>query len=332
MRVILAPMQGLADDVLRAVLTRFGGYDWCVSEFVRVSGTLLPPRFFQRLAPELHHGARTEAGTPLRLQLLGSDPHCMAENAARAAELDPFGIDLNFGCPAPCVNRHRGGAALLEEPELLHAITAAVRRAVPSGLAVTAKMRLGISDTALTLDCARALVDAGASELVVHGRTKEDGYRPPARWEWIARIREAVGVPVIANGEVWTAADWQRCREVTGCQDVMLGRGAAADPLLARRLRGEFDKISDREAWSLIAPEVAEFWQRVQQKVEARHAPGRFKQWLQLLRRRYPDAETLYWQLRELRQPAAVTAAMNAHLDERGLLQPSAPAVAMRAA
>jgi len=321
-------MQGLADDVLRAVLTRFSGYDWCVSEFVRVSGTLLPPRFFQRLAPELHHGARTEAGTPLRLQLLGSDPHCMAENAARAAELGPFGIDLNFGCPAPCVNRHRGGAALLEEPELLHAITAAVRRAVPRGLAVTAKMRLGIRDTAQALDCARALVAAGASELVVHGRTKDDGYRPPARWEWIARIREAVGVPVIANGEVWTAADWRRCQEITGCQDVMLGRGAAADPLLARRLRGEFATLSDREAWSLIAPEVAGFWRRVQQKVEARHAPGRFKQWLQLLRRRYPDAETLYWQLRELRQPAAVTAAMDAHLCELGLSQ----AVAMRAA
>ncbi len=118
-RLILAPMEGLADDVLRAVLTSAGGYDWCVTEFIRVTDTRLPHSLFRRMSPELRHGSRTSAGTPVRVQLLGSDPELMARNAAHLAQLQPAGIDLNFGCPAPLINRNRGGAALLEEPELL---------------------------------------------------------------------------------------------------------------------------------------------------------------------------------------------------------------------
>src|ERR1035437_9062494 len=118
-------MEGLADDVLREVLTSAGGYDWCVTEFVRVTTTLLPHSCFTRLCPELLNASRTRAGTPVRVQLLGSDPVLLAENAASLALLQPAGIDLNFGCPAPLVNRNRGGAALLDEPELLQRIAVA---------------------------------------------------------------------------------------------------------------------------------------------------------------------------------------------------------------
>ena len=113
-RIVLAPMEGLADDVLRGVLTGAGGYDWCVTEFVRVTDTVLPHRCYTRLSPELARGARTKAGTPVRIQLLGNDPDMLAANAAHLARLNPFGIDLNFGCPTPLVVRHRGGAALLD--------------------------------------------------------------------------------------------------------------------------------------------------------------------------------------------------------------------------
>lgn len=300
-------MEGLADDILRCVLTRVGGYDWCVTEFVRVSGTLLPWRTFHRVAPELARGARTAAGTPVRVQLLGSDPQCLADNAARLAGLGPAGIDLNFGCPAPTVNRHRGGAALLGEPELLWRISAAVRRVVPAGMPLTAKMRLGIDDPGRAVECAQALAAGGVDELVVHGRTKADGYRPPARWNWIARVREAVAVPVIANGEIWTVADYAAIRAESGCADVMLGRGAIADPLLARRLRGE-----SVGGWEALRPAVAEFWSGVRVKVLPSHAPGRLKQFFNLLRRIYPEAEALYWQLRPLRQLSEVDAALAA--------------------
>ncbi len=305
-------MEGLADDVLREVLTGVGAYDQAVTEFVRVSGSLLPNRAFLRISPELRNGGRTTAGTPVAVQLLGSDPDCMAGNAARLARLAPPEIDLNFGCPAPTVNRHRGGAALLGEPELLNAIVRAVRAAVPAGIPVTAKMRLGIADIALAIDCATALADGGATALVVHARTKEQGYRPPAHWEWIAAIREAVRVPVIANGEVWNVADWQRCREVSGCDDVMLGRGAVSDPYLAQRIRGLAAPVPNEAEWQALLPHLAGFWRGVQAKVEARHAPGRLKLWLGYLKRTWPQAEVLHAAIRSLRTPAEVTRVLDA--------------------
>ena len=233
MTILLAPMEGLLDCALRDVLTRAGGVDRCVSEFIRITDMLLPQRVFHRVMPELAHGSRTPAGVLVRGQLLGSDPTCMAENAASLAELGPAGVDLNFGCPAKVVNRHGGGASLLDDPELLHRIAAAVRRAVPADQPVSAKMRLGTQDDGLAVACAQALAAGGVGELVVHARTKAHGYRPPAYWERIADIREAVAVPVVANGEIWSLADALRCREVSGCEALMLGRGMVADPGLA---------------------------------------------------------------------------------------------------
>ena len=308
LRLLLAPMEGLLDDVLRAVLSRIGGYDCAVTEFARVSGTLLPARYFRRIAPELDHGSRAVGGMPVRVQLLGSDPALMADNAARLGVLAPHGVDLNFGCPAPTVNRHRGGAVLLDEPELLHDIARAVRRALPAHIPLTAKMRLGVADTARALECARALAEGGAAELVVHARTKVEGYRPPAHWEWVGRIADVVAVPVVANGEVWSAEDWARCRAVSGAADVMLGRGAVADPFLARRIRLGLAVDAEVRAaeWAMLAPLLAEFRDRVVAKVEARHAPGRIKQWLNLLRRNYPQAAALYDEVRALRTLAEI--------------------------
>lgn len=305
-RLILAPMEGLADDLLRDVLTRSSHYDWCVTEFVRVSATVMPFSAFTRISPELKTGARTRAGTPVRVQLLGSDPELMAANAARVALLNPAGIDLNFGCPTPLINRNRGGAALLDDPGLLERITIAVRAAVPDEMPVTAKMRLGIRDASRAIDCARALAAGGAEELVVHARTKEDGYRPQVRWECLAAIREALAIPVIANGEVWTVGDYRALRSVSGCRDVMLGRGAVADPLLASKIRGDCEVTGD-DNWPRVHAGLLDYWAQVQHKVLPRQAPGRLKQWLMLMRRAYPQAEVLFGRLRETRYVDEVT-------------------------
>ena len=313
-RIILAPMEGLADCVLRDVLTRVGAYDGAVTEFVRVSGSLLPPRTFRRICPELANTSRTMAGTPVLVQLLGSDPTCLAENAAQLATLEPVGIDLNFGCPAPTVNRHGGGAMLLDDPDLLNRIVSAVRQAVPAAIPVSAKMRLGVRDTGKALACALALEAGGASSLVVHARTKEEGYRPPAHWAWIARVREAVTVPVVANGEVWTPDDYAQCRAVSGCADVMIGRGAVCDPFLARRIKNPATARADRsDDWDELKPLLVEFWRQVQTRVISDHAPGRLKLWLSSLRRTFDGAEALYWAVRPQRTVEAITATMAAH-------------------
>jgi tRNA-dihydrouridine synthase C len=302
-RILLAPMEGLLDHSLRDVITRVGGVDRCVSEFIRITDQLLPERVFTRIVPELLSGCRTAAGVPVRPQLLGSDPACLADNAARLAALGAEGVDLNFGCPAKTVNRHRGGAVLLDEPELVFRIVRAVRRAVPAQLPVSAKMRLGVRDPSRMLANAQAVLDGGAAELVVHARTKDQGYRPPAHWEHLAAIREHLTIPVVANGEVWTAADAERCLSVSGCSAIMLGRGIVADPGLALAVRG-----LAQPGWTGLRPLLRVYWQRVALHVEPRHRPGRLKQWLNLLRRRFVEAEAAYQQLRTVNDPRVVEA------------------------
>jgi tRNA-dihydrouridine synthase C len=310
MSLLLAPMEGLLDFVLRDVLTRVGGVDRCVSEFIRITGTLLPDKVFLRYLPELRNGSRTLAGVPVRAQLLGSDPVCMGENAARLATLGPEGIDLNFGCPAKVVNRHGGGAALLQEPERIAVVVAAVRRAVPAHLPVSAKMRLGYNDHGLMRECAQAMESGGAVELVVHARTKADGYRPPAYWEHIPAIRAAVRIPVVANGEIWTVGDAQRCRAVSGCDALMLGRGMVADPGLALAIRAADAGRGDEKlvVWSDLLPHIAAFWQLVCDDLEPRQRAGRLKQWLNLLRRRFPEAEQAYQEVRTLTDQRVISA------------------------
>ncbi|MDN3919852.1 tRNA dihydrouridine synthase [Roseateles violae] len=305
--ILLAPMEGLLDHMLRDVLTRVGGIDRCVSEFIRITDQLMPNRVFTRIVPELLNGGRTPAGVPVRAQLLGSDPVCMAENAAKLAALGPEGIDLNFGCPAKCVNRHRGGAVLLDEPELLREITAAVRRAVPAGIPVSAKMRLGYLDDSRTLECAQALVDGGAGELVIHARTKADGYKPPAYWDRIAAVRAAVAVPIVANGEIWSVADAAACRVQSGCADLMLGRGMVADPGLALAIRSPG---APPLVWGQLLPLMQDFFALVRAHVATRHQAGRLKQWLHYLRRRYPEAEEAYQRVRTINAPDQLVLAL----------------------
>ena len=302
-------MEGLLDFVLRDILTRVGGIDRCVSEFIRITDQLLPERVFTRIVPELHNFGRTFAGVPVRAQLLGSDPVCLAENAARLASLGPEGIDLNFGCPANVVNRHGGGASLLKEPETIHAIVAAVRRAVPAHMPVSAKMRLGYLDDSLAVECALAIASGGASELVVHARTKAQAYRPPAYWERIADIRAAVRIPVVANGEIWTVDDARRCRQASGCGMLMIGRGAVVDPGLGLAIKADMTgAVAAAVSWPTLMPLIADFWHIVCTRLDSRSRAGRLKQWLNFLRRRFPEAEVAYQALKRVNDPALIDA------------------------
>ncbi len=304
-RVILAPMEGVLDPLMRELLSAINPYDLCVTEFVRVTDRLHPDRTFLRLAPELLQGGRTRSGTPVRVQLLGQSPEWLAENAARAVALGSPGIDLNFGCPAKLVNQSKGGAVILKEPDLLQRIIAAVRAAVPAELPVTAKIRLGWSDPSHCLEIADAAVQGGASELAVHGRTKEDGYRAEAiRWSWIGRIRERLSIPVIANGEIWNHADGVRCRAETGCADLMLGRGALNVPNLAAVVQHNAAPMP----WPEVLALLCRYGELEVKGDKGLYFPNRIKQWFSYLRQAYPQADALFRELRRHQEAGPILA------------------------
>lgn len=310
-RIVLAPMQGVIDAPMRARLTSLGGYDRCVTEFVRVCDLRLPERVFLRLCPELERGGVTPAGTPVFVQLLGSDPGALARNARRAAALGAPGVDLNFGCPAKTVNRSEGGSVLLREPERVVAIVGAVRDAVPPGVPVTVKIRLGYDDHDDLAGIAEGVRAAGADELAVHARTKFDGYRPPAYWSRVAPVVATGDDTTTINGEIWTVGDSLAARHASGCRHVMLGRGALAAPDLARRIRA-----GDASVAPLGWADVVDIVQAQFHSSDAgspRHVGNRTKQWLAYLRRTYPEASGLFARLRERHDPGTIDAAFAEH-------------------
>jgi len=305
MRIILAPMEGLADVHLRRILTAQGGFDWVVSEFVRVLDMLYPDKVLFGVCPELQHGGFTSSGTPVRVQLLGSNPEAMAANAVRAVELGSHGIDINFGCPSKTVNRSKGGAVMLKEPDSLYRVVKAVRDALPKTVMVSAKMRLGFDDTSLMFDNAAAIESAGAGELTVHARTRQQGYAPPVYWDELGRIRERIKIPLIANGDICTVEDYHRCVAESGTTDVMLGRGAVRQPSLAMQIR---KNETPAPQWTSIQPLLVHFWQEVSLTKSPKDRVGRIKQWLNYLRQSHPEAEDIWQTIRREKNHLAIEA------------------------
>lgn len=294
MRVILAPMEGVVDDLMRDVLSSINPYDLLVTEFVRIVDQLLPEKVYHRLCPELLAGGYTPSGTPVRVQLLGQDPNWMAENAVRAIELGSHGIDANFGCPAKMVNRSKGGAALLQYPEKIYDIVKAMRDAVDDAQPVTAKIRLGFEDKSLYMENALAVYEAGATELAVHARSKTDGYKPPAYWEYITDIRQRLDIPVIANGEIWNKEDAIRCAQMTGCDSIMIGRGAISLPNLCQAIKTDMPEYN----WMQSLELMLSYSERRMSDRKSCYYPARIKQWFTYLVRQYPEADILFRRLR----------------------------------
>ena len=298
------------DYTMRDLLTRLGGYDRCVTEFVRVTREILPERVFYRACPELYNASKTPAGVPIYLQLLGGDAHCMAENAAVAAELGAAGIDINFGCPSKTVNSSDGGSVLLREPERVHAIVKAMRAAVDPAIPVTAKIRLGFHDSSLFEDIALGIAEAGATELCVHARTKQHGYQPPAYWAEIGKVKPKLHIPVIANGEIWSATDARDAQAQSGCVDLMLGRGALSFPDLALSIKAHHSGTPYTPLpWATILPLVIDLTSGLEQRVP-RYAAGFIKQWFTYLRRQYPQAEILFQHIKRMKASGEIKAAM----------------------
>ena len=320
-------MEGVIDSHLRALYAEVGGISHCVSEFVRVNDLPVPAKTFLRLCPELKNGPELKNSSklkneldsstimanlangeqrrnslPVHVQLLGSNPQTMAESACVAVALGAPAIDLNFGCPAKTVNRSRGGAALLDETQLLSDIVASVRKAVPLQVPVTAKIRLGFERRDSYLDNAVAIAEAGASELCVHARSRADGYAPPAYWHHLAEIKQAVDIPIIANGEIWSVDNWRQCQAESGCDDFMLGRGLLACPDLALQIRA-YTAGQDYQpmAWVDILLLLERFYHETKDAYPRRFLGNRLKQWLFYLKLCYPEAKTFFASIKRYR-------------------------------
>lgn len=298
MHITLAPMEGVVDSLMRDMLTRVGGFDLCVTEFIRIVDQLLPERVFYRYCPELHNEGRTPSDIPVKVQLLGQDPNWLAENAYRAIQLGSHGVDLNFGCPAKTVNKSKGGAILLKEPESIFKIVSAVRKAVPMDKILSAKMRLGFDNSDLAIENAKAIEDAGADLIVIHARTKVDGYKPPAYWDIIAEIKKHITIDIVANGEIWSAIDAKNCQLKSNCQNIMLGRGALAMPNLALVAKGDEQPAS----WGEVRRLLIDYSGYDLYSDKGKYFPNRLKQWLGYLSRQYPEAIELFRQIRTLQR------------------------------
>lgn len=309
---LLAPMEGLTDPLMRQILTQIATdlgrpYDWSVSEFIRITHHVLPEHVFYRYVPELKNNSRTESGTPIHIQLLGSNPELMGENALAAAELGAPAIDINFGCPAKTVNNHRGGSVLLDEPHLMRDIISAVRDKTPNHIPVSAKIRLGYTDTSNLQDIRSAIADSGADWLTIHARTKTQGYKPPAYWEKIISFTE-LPIPVIANGEIWNHDHALRCSAQSNTPHLMLGRGAVTRPDLVAQIENPNIILP----WqSLIAHQIAFLQGEAKSDLAL---IGRYKQWLGMLSKGYVEARELWEDIKRVRDKQSIMDKLQAQI------------------
>ncbi|GAA6205430.1 MULTISPECIES: tRNA-dihydrouridine synthase [Thalassotalea] len=289
-KVTLAPMEGVADELMRNLLCSINCYDLCITEFVRVVDRRVPTHIFHKISPELKRGGFTHNNTPTRVQLLGQEPHWMAENAIKAIELGSHGVDLNFGCPAKTVNKSKGGAVLLKTPETIYQIVNSVKQALPQDQILSAKIRLGFDDASLLDEIVSAITSANANQLTIHARTKRDGYNPPAYWHHIGKISEKYAIELFANGEIWSLSDAKKCIKEAKTANIMLGRGALAMPNLANVVKGKEDKMP----WSSVNKLFQHYAYLELQGDKSFYFSSRLKQWLRYLKLQYPQAETLF--------------------------------------
>ena len=219
---VLAPMAGVSDRAYRELCVRFGAA-YCVSEMVSSKAL----SFNSKKSEELMEISDLER--PCGIQIFGDDPKCMADAAKHALENKPDIIDINMGCPAPKISSNGSGSALMKNPRLCGEIVKAVTAVTE--IPVTVKIRKGWDDDSVNaVEVAKICESAGAAAITVHGRTRQQYYKPPVDYDIIKAVRESVSVPVIANGDIDSAERAKKVMDITGCDLVMIGRATLGNP------------------------------------------------------------------------------------------------------
>lgn len=224
----LAPMAGVADCAFRELCASFGA-SYTVTEMVSSKGI----HFNSKKSAELME--LTDRERPSGIQIFGDEPETMAEAAVFAQQFKPDFIDINMGCPAPKISGNGSGASLMKSPKLCGDIVSKVVKAV--NVPVTVKMRKGWDDdTVNCVEVAKIVEYNGASAVAVHGRTRQQYYKPPVDWDIIRKVKSSLNIPVIGNGDVTSGQAAKKLYEHTGCDMIMVGRGALGRPWIFREI------------------------------------------------------------------------------------------------
>lgn len=239
--LLLAPMEGVGDRTFRKAMASIGGFDEAVKDFLRVPKNA----HVKSLAKE--YIADELSPIPLVAQLMGSDLDLMAEMAQEIERRGAPRIDLNCGCPSNTVTGRGAGSSLLREPHFLYEVARSLVKAV--SIPVTIKMRSGFEDTSLFEENLLAAQESGVRYITLHPRTKVDGYTPPARWDLIARAKSILKIPLVGNGDILTVDDALKMLETTGCDALMIGRGAIINPFIFHEIRAHYSKTAYKSKW-----------------------------------------------------------------------------------
>jgi len=239
--LLLAPMEGVGDRCFRKAMASIGGFDEGVTDFLRV-----PSNAHVKSLAKAYES--NELGPiPLAAQIMGSDEELMADMALELETRGAPRIDINCGCPSNTVTGRGAGSSLLKSPDLLYLIAKSIVNSV--SIPVSIKMRSGYEDISLFRENLLAAQESGVKFITLHPRTKVDGYGPPAKWELIAEAKSILKIPLVGNGDILNGEDALKMLKQTGCDALMVGRGAVTNPFIFHEIKSHFSGIPHRPEW-----------------------------------------------------------------------------------